>query len=249
MANPYAGLCDDFFINMRLGSQLALPSARDTVLHFFEQVRRGYPSMTRFRKGEGHDFSLEEDRAANAYRWASLEGNRLCAGHVNPESVESALKLHDLLLRIAPHNLGISPIEVEYLDCLFGFDLEFRGSHDEIIAESLLESSPLAAMFEGSGVRPVDVQPTIMIGLNDDLRLQARLDVLTRTTPAQLRTGQFNDESISVYLTVRRFYDEPPREALAEVFAQLAERAQHLVDDHVLPRIIRPISSAIASRS
>lgn len=249
MPNPYASFCDDFYVNMRLGSQLALPTQRDTVLHFFEQIQRAYPSMTRFRKGEGNDYSLEEDRGGNAYRWVSLEGNRLSAGHVNPDSVEHALKLHDLLLQIAPHQLGISPLELDHLDVLFGFDLEFRGSHDEIVSESLYESSPLACLLDAEGARPVDFQPTMMVALNDDLRLQARLDVVTRTSTQQLRTGNFGEEAISVYLTVRRFWDEPPRKTPAEMLTQLTTRAEQLANDHVIPRIVRPIGSAIASRS
>lgn len=249
MPNPYASFCDDFYVNMRLGSQLALPTQRDTVLHFFEQVQRGFPQMTRFRKGEGSDFSLEEDRGSNAYRWVSLEGSRLSAGQVNPESVEQALKLHDLLLQIAPHQLGISTLELDHLDVLFGFDLEFRGSHDEIVAESLYEASPLACLLDAEGARPVDFQPTMMVALNDDLRLQARLDVITRTSTQQLRSGNYGEEAISVYLTLRRFWDESPRVTPAEMLVQLAARAEQLANDYVIPRIVRPIGSAIASRS
>lgn len=249
MPNPYAAFCDDFYINMRLGSQMALPSQRETVLHFFEQIQRAYPSMTCFRKAEGHDFSLEEDRAGNAYRWVSLEGARLSAGQINPDSIEQALKLHDLLLQIAPHQLGVSPLEIDFLDVLFGFDLDFQGNQDEIVVESLYEQSPLACLLDAAGARPVDFQPTIMVALDDGLRTQARLDVITRTSSNQIRTGHFNDEAISVYLTVRRFWDEPPNAPLAEVLATLAARAEQLVNDHVIPRVVRPIGSAIASRS
>lgn len=249
MSNPYASFCDDFYVNMRLGSQMTLPTQRDTVLHFFEQLQRAYPTMTRFRKSEGPDFGLEEDRGDSAYRWVSLEGTRLSAGHVNPDSVETALKLHGLLLQIAPHQLGISPLEIDYLDVLFGFDLEFRGNHDEIVAEGLYEHSPLACLLDAQGARPVDFQPTIMVALNDDLRLQARLDVITRTSTQQVRTGNYGDEAISVYLTVRRFWDEPPRLTPGEMLLQLAAKAEQLANDHVIPRIVRPLGAAIASRS
>ena len=49
MSNPYAAFCEDFYVNMRLGSQLSLPHSRDTLLHLFERVQKTYPSMTRFR--------------------------------------------------------------------------------------------------------------------------------------------------------------------------------------------------------
>ena len=39
MANPFGAFCEDFYINMRLGSQLHLPHNRETLLHFFEPIR------------------------------------------------------------------------------------------------------------------------------------------------------------------------------------------------------------------
>jgi hypothetical protein len=51
MSNPYAAFCDDFYVNMRLGSQLPLPHQRETVLHFFERIQKEIPTMIRFRKG------------------------------------------------------------------------------------------------------------------------------------------------------------------------------------------------------
>ena len=35
MGNPYNAFCEDFYVNMRLGSQLNLPHNRETILHFF----------------------------------------------------------------------------------------------------------------------------------------------------------------------------------------------------------------------
>jgi len=59
MSNPYAAFCEDFYVNMRLGSQLSLPHSRDTLLHLFERVQKTYPTMTRFRKSESGEFNLE----------------------------------------------------------------------------------------------------------------------------------------------------------------------------------------------
>ncbi|MGD0542390.1 MAG: hypothetical protein ABSB33_12825, partial [Tepidisphaeraceae bacterium] len=148
MSNPYSSFCEDFYVNMRLGSQLNLPHQRETLLHFFERIQKEFPSMTRFRKSDRGEFNLEEDRSSQDYRWVSLETRRLSAGHVNAASVEETLKLHRLLLQLAPFHLGISPVEIDYLDVLFGFDLSFSGNHDEIIAESLLTDSPLNCLTE-----------------------------------------------------------------------------------------------------
>jgi hypothetical protein len=234
---------------MRLGSQLNLPHNRETVLHFFERMQKQFPGMNRLRKTEGGEFSIEEDRHGNAYRWLSLEPKRLACGHVNPPSIEEAMRLHKLSLEMAPCHLGLSPVEIDYLDVLFGFDLSFSGNHDEIIAESMLQDSPLACLNEEIGARPVDFQPTITVALSDDCRLQARIDVVTRTNSYQVRTGDYSDDVISVYLILRRYWGDHPKASLEEMADQLAERAETLAETYILPRILRPISAAIASRS
>ena len=249
MANPFAAFCEDFYINMRLGSQLNLPHNRETLLHFFERVQRGFPGMTRFRKNDANELNLEEDRGGESYRWVSVEQKRISAGHVNPSSVEEALKLHTMLLEHAPHLLGISPVEIDYLDVLFGFDLGFTGNHDEIIADSLLAESPLTCLAEEKGAKPVDFQPTVTVALSDDCRLQARIDVVTRTNSYQVRTGDYSDDVISVYLIVRRYWGDRPKEPMDKLFARMAEKADQLCTNYIVPRVLRPISSAIASRS
>src|SRR5205085_8049101 len=157
--------------------------------------------------------------------------------------------LHQLLLVQAPYQLGISPVEIDYLDVLFGFDLEFNGNHDEIIADTLFSESPLSCLTEESGARAVDFQPTVTVALSDDCRLQARIDVVTRTNSYQVRTGDYTDDVISVYLIVRRYWGDRPREPMDKLFTQMAERAEQLCTTHIVPKVLRPISSAIASRS
>jgi len=247
--SPYSAFCEDFYINMRLGSQLNLPHSRETLLHFFERVQKDFPGMTRFRKNEGGDLNLEEDRGQQSYRWLSLEQKRLSSGHVNPESIEDAMKLHTMLLQQVPYQLGISPVEVDYLDVLFGFDLEFNGNHDEIIAESLFSESPLTCLTEEQGAKPIDFQPTVTVALSDDCRLQARIDVVTRTNSYQVRTGDYSDDVISVYLILRRYWGDRPKLPMEKLLQQMAERADHLCSEYIVPKVIKPISSAIASRS
>jgi hypothetical protein len=249
MSNPFSAFCEDFYVNMRLGSQLNLPHSRETLLHLFERVQKAYPGMTRFRKTDNGEFNLEEDKSSQSYRWMSLEPKRISSGHVNPPTIEESLKVHTLLLQMAPHHLGLSPIEIDYLDVLFGFDLGFGGNHDEVIADSLFAESPLACLAEVPGSRAVDFQPTVTVALTDDCRLQARIDVVTRTNSYQVRTGDYSDDAISVYLVVRRYWGDRPKEPMEEIFTQLAARAEQLCTDYIIPRVLRPISSAIASRS
>jgi len=249
MKNPFEAFCDDFYVNMRLGSQLQLPSGRETLLHFFERVQKQFPSMSRFRKGDNNEMNLEEDRSADSYRWLSVESKRISAGHVNPSAIDESLALHTMLLEHVPHLLGISPVEIDYLDVLFGFDLAFSGNHDEVIADSLLRESPLTCLTSEAGARPVDFQPTVTVALSDDCRLQARIDVVTRTNSYQVRTGDYSDDVISVYLIVRRYWGDRPSEPMETLFTSMAERADQLCHAYILPKVLRPISEAIASRS
>jgi hypothetical protein len=249
MSNPYSSFCEDFYVNMRLGSQLALPHNRETILHFFETLQKGFPAMTRFRKSESGELNLEEDRTQPSYRWVSVETKRLSSGHVNPPNLADALKLHTMLLELAPHQLGLSSVEIDYLDVLFGFDLEFNGNHDEVIAESLYGDSPLTCLLEESGARAVDFQPTVTVALSEDCRLQARVDVVTRTNSYQVRTGDYGDDVISVYLILRRYWGDRPKMPMEKLLAEMTERADSLCTNYVVPRVVKTISSAIASRS
>lgn len=248
MSNPYASFCEDYYINMRLGSQMPLPHGRETVLHFFEQLQKGFPAMSRFRRGDG-EMSIEEDRNAAGYRWVTLENKRLSSGHVNPDDIDQSLRLHQTVLQMAPHYLGLSPIEIDHLDVLFGFDIEFSGNHDDIVAETMFPDSPLACLTEEAGSRAVDFQPSVTVALSDDCRLQARIDVVTRTNSYQVRTGDYSDDCISVYLILRRYWGDRPKTPMEDLFAEMAERGDNLCNEYILPRIVRPISQAIASRS
>ena len=247
-SSPFSSFAEDFYFNMRLGSQLALPHNRETILHFFETLQKGFPGMSRFRKSDNGELTLEEDRNQQSYRWVSVEQKRISAGHVNPESIEEAAKLHSMLLQLAPHNLGISPVEIDYLDVLFGFDMEFSGNHDEIIAESLFGDSPLTCLMDEQGARAVDFQPTVTVALSDDCRLQARIDIVTRTNSYQVRTGDYGDDVISVYLILRRYWGDRPKQPMEKLMLEMAQRAEQLCDSYIVPRVIRPISAAIASR-
>ncbi len=249
MSHPYASFCQDFYVNLRLSTQLNLPHTRETLLHFFERLQKQYQGMSNFRKCDNGDFNLEEDRRGGVYRWVRLEAKRLVAGFVNPPTLDDASGVSSVRSGASAHYLGISPLEIEHMEALFGFDLSFRGNHDEVVIESLYDGSPLGCLMDEEGARPVDVQPSVSVSLSDDCRLQARLDVITRTDNYQVRTGDYSEEELSLYLTVRRYWGDRPKEALEKVFAYIFDRADGLCTSHVVPKVLRPISTAISSRS
>ena len=122
--NKYLAESDDFYVNVNLNTEMELPTGRDTVLHFFEQMKKRYPDLRNFSTREEGDLVLEGNKEEESYRVLAIEPRRLCSGHVNPPSLEDAYAQHELVLELAPHLLTISVLDCEALDVMFGFDFD-----------------------------------------------------------------------------------------------------------------------------
>ena len=245
---PYASLADDFYINMNLSTEMELPGQRETVLHYFECVQKKYPLMRKFYCRDKRDFVLEEDKDQGRYRWAAVEAKRLCSGHVNPSSVEDVLEQHRLVLDLAPALLSISPLDCEALDLLFGFDFAFRGNHNSLLAEALGVGPSLDRVAELPGSRVINYEPSLTIALDEDCRVQVRVSTETRTNAFQVRTGDFAEEQLSVYVTARQYGSLDPQTTYVAAMDRLAQLAQEVVDTCVVEQILRPLARTIALR-
>ena len=80
---------------------------------------------------------LEGDKESGRYRWLAIEPRRLGSGQINPETIEDVYKQHELVLELAPHLLSLSVLDCEVLDVVFGFDFNYEGDHDELVAQRL----------------------------------------------------------------------------------------------------------------
>ena len=159
--NGYFNDADDFYVNMNLNTEMELPTNRDTVLHYFEQMKKAFPELRNFYTRENGDLVLEGDKEQDSYRWLAIEPRRLCSGQVNPESLDDAYRQHELVLELAPHLLTISMLDCEALDVMYGFDFTYDGNHDEVVAEALGVGSGLEGLLEvpagaGDQLRAVD---------------------------------------------------------------------------------------------
>jgi hypothetical protein len=243
----YSSYSDDFYVNMHLNTEMDLPSGRETLLHYFEQVQRMFPTMRNFYSREQAEFVLEEEKDRGHYRWTTVEARRVCAGHVNPTSVDEALRLHHAVLDIAPYALSVSPLECESLNVMVGFDYTYRGNHNQLIAEAL----GLAPAFERFAAIPsakiVSCEPSLQLALDDECRVQLRLSFETRTTAYHVRTGEFPEEQLSVYLTARRYGSFEPGELLGDVADRLVKLCCEVVDDQLVDHVLRPLQQAIAA--
>jgi hypothetical protein len=244
----YAALADDFYINMNLSTEMELPQGRDTVLHYFERIQKKYPSMRKFYCRDKRDFVLEEDKDRSQYRWATVENRRLCSGQVNPATIEEALDQHRLVLELAPFMLSVSPLDCEALDLLFGFDFTYRGNHNQLVAEALGVNPAMERLLEVPGSGVINFEPSVTLSLDEGCRRQVRVSVENRTNAFQIRTGEYPEEQISVYVTARQYGSLNPDETFVQAVDELAQVCQDVVDNYVVDSVLRPLQRTIALR-
>lgn len=238
---------DDFFVNIDLQTTLPLPNARETILQFYEAVQKEFPGMTSFYQRDSGEYVLEGDRDSGCYQWMELQARHLSAGFFNPPRLRDAYGLHRWLLERSVYYLGVSGLDVECLDVLFGFNLDFRGNRDAVVAQALLAGSPMALLSGDPNAKTLECEPSLVISLDDDCDLQARLSLETRCNHYQVRTGQYDDEPISVYFAVRSYPPAGKVSDLVESFARQCEQCEDLSARIVVPHIVQPIVAAIAA--
>jgi len=246
--NPYSSLADDFYVNMTLNTEMQLPAGRETILGFFERVQKKYPTMRNFYTRENGDFVLEEDKDLGHQRWVTLEPRRICSGQINPDDVDGAVEQHSLILDLVPFMLSVSPLDCEALDYLMGFDFPYRGNHDELVTEALGVSSALDGMLQIPGIKVLNYEPTMTIALDDSCRRQARVMIETRTNAYQVRRGDFQEEPISVFFTVRQYGSLESDMSYVSTFHQLRTIAEQLLEEHVIDQVLRPLQQAISTK-
>ncbi|WZO96297.1 hypothetical protein EP7_003288 [Isosphaeraceae bacterium EP7] len=243
----YSDEADEYFVNMNLSTEMELPDNRDTVLHFYERMSKAFPDLQNFYTRENDDLVLEGDKESGSYRWLTIEARRLCSGHVNPESLDEAYRQHEMVLDLAPHLLTLSVLDCEALDLMYGFDFNYEGNHDEIVVEALGLGSGFEGVLETGGT-VLNYEPSITLALDPGCRLQARLSIETRTSAYQVRTGEFGDDQISVYFTVRQYWNNVAGDSFVDSLRRQRAIGEKYVESAVIPRIVRPMARAIAAR-
>lgn len=237
-------MCSDFYVNQKLALKMDVPSARETVLDMFDRIRREIPAMDRFRRYDG-ELALESPESDSQYNWIALNQTAIRSGWVNPESLDQAYRLHRLILDVAPYFLSISPLDVEFVELVFGFDIEAETNRNEVVFDALLADSPLSALIDTDREAVLDAQPFLGFALNHQCDLQAFVEIKTRTRSREVASGQFGNDPISVYLTVRRFGPFQTIEDFTDSFGTLAGHAERLSEDRVIPHVVMPIRETL----
>lgn len=244
--NCYESLCDDFYINMNLSTELELSSNRETILNYFERVQKKYPTMRNFYSRDKQDFVLEEDKDKGQYRWCTIETRRICSGQVNPDSIDSAMEQHRLVLELAPYMLSVSPLDCEALDVLFGFDFNYRGNHNQLVSEALGINPAMERIAEIAGSRVISYEPSITLALDEDCRSQCRVSVETRTNAYHVRTGDYPEDQLSVYVSARQYGSLPANVTYIDASVRLEKICRDLVEGYVIESVLQPLARAIA---
>ncbi len=244
--NEYGAMSDDFYVNMNLSTEMDLPQGRESILHFFDQVRRRYPQIANFYSRDKQEFVLEEEKTSGAYKWVSVEPKRVNSGSVNPATFDEAIEQHQQILELVPFELYAHPLDCEALSVMVGFDFNYRGNHNEILAEAIGISPGLERFQNVPYGRLLSVEPAIQFALDEECRTQCRVSFESRTTAYHVRTGEFGEEQISVYMTVRRYDSLGPNESYVDEFNRLSGLCRDLIDEYLVSNVLQPLQQAIA---
>jgi len=158
------------------------------------------------------------------------------------------MEQHRQVLEVAPFMLSVSPLDCEALDLLFGFDFTYRGNHNQLVAEALGVNPSMERLLELPGGSVINCEPSVTLSLDEGCRRQVRISVENRTNAYQIRTGEFPEEQISVYVTARQYGSLNPDETFAQAVDELSLVCQDVVDNYVVDSVLRPLQRTIALR-
>jgi hypothetical protein len=247
--NIYSSLCDDFYLDMYINTELDLPTNRDTILAFFERIQKQFPDMGLFYRRSNNEYCLEEDRNLGQYRWITLELDRIASGVANPPELEKAYSQDKLVLELMPYMLSVNHLDIDSMDVTFAMDFDFAGSHDEVIAEALLGQSAFNSLLDLSGVRPIDFSPAIVVALSDDDYTQARISIESKTSVYEPeKKGQNESDAICLSLTIRQY---PPAAGIFNPIESLDNQcrlAREFMDEKIIPNFVQPLTETIAQK-
>ncbi len=244
----FAAFCDEFYVNTRLFVKLDLNPARDSLLHFFEQIRKAFPTMTRLRRRDDGAYMLDEDANDRGRRFVRVDTHAVKFGNFSPPDSDTVGALAETVLTQAPYALSLSDLDYDYMEVAYSFDLEYRGNHDELVCDTLFADHPFMRALMGDGRGVIDCQPFFGVATAPDCEQQVYLELKGRTSTFEVRTGEYEASPLSVCLTTRRYWGFPTDKDLIRTHRDLVETGEQIATDRVVPHIVQPLAAAIASQ-
>lgn len=249
MSMYFGAMCDEFLVTTRLHLKLGLPDNRETLLHFFDRLAKEFPSMDRLRRRNDGGLVLESDPEEARQMWVRLDTTCLRFGQTNPQDVASTRRLAEAVFEHAPYHLSLTHLDIDRMEQVYSFDLDFVGNHDQLVAETLYAEHPLSALTNSDqALHVIECQPCIGIALSPNCEQQAYVELRSRSTTYEASRGQFDARPLTVSLIMRQYWSSSRQRDLMTTHDALAEHAEGLATDHVVPLIVNPLAHAIASR-
>ena len=109
---------------------------------------------------------------------------------------------------------------------------------------SLAASQPLRGLPETLVLHKGE-GPRVIEGLVADA--EGDVDVTVRAGDKEL--ARANPLRVVSAAPLRRYWGDRPKEPMEQMLQMMAEKAESLCDSYIVPKVLRPISTAIASRS
>jgi hypothetical protein len=193
------------------------------------------------------ELALESAPDDAPHRWVAIRSNSVRTGVVNPADESQMHDIHRTAAEVCPYYLSISPLDIESIELLYGFDLAASGNHDEIVSQALLAGSALAGVLEASEARVADCQPVLGLSF-DGGQIQATVEIKTRSRKASgggEGVGERGGEPISLYVTVRSTEAIMDLKSMVGRVDELSERGRSLVDSLAIPRLLMPLRDEI----
>jgi len=94
----------------------------------------------------------------------------------------------------------------------------------------------------------INFEPSLTVALDEDCRTQVRISTESRTNAFQVRTGEFAEEQLSVYVTARQYGSLEPQTSYVDAINRLAVIAQEVVDSCVIEQILKPLARTISMK-
>jgi hypothetical protein len=74
------------------------------------------------------------------------------------------------------------------------------------------------------------------------------VSIETRTNAYQIRTGEYPEEQVSVYVTARQYGSLAAEKTFIESLHQLRQICETMVEQHVIEHVLRPLARTIAMK-
>ncbi len=137
-------------------------------------------------------------------------------------------------------------MDCESLNLTLGFDFNYRGNQNDLLAEALGIIPAHEKLLEIPGATVLGYEPSIQLALDEECRTQCRLAFETRNNAFQVRSGEYTEEQLSVYLVIRRYDSLRPGETFVEELKRLANIGRDIVDNQLIENVLKPLQQTIA---